>query len=402
MPPAKREQATLPPLPKTSASPYISPMSASDEDHMAQALLLARRGLGTTWPNPSVGAIIVAPSGEVLARGWTAPGGRPHAEAIALERAGQSSAGATLYVTLEPCAHAGGRGPACAEIIARARLARAVVAIRDPDPRTDGGGIAELLEAGIEVREGVLAEEACAVSLGHVMRVTQGRPAVILKLAVGSDGLMPKGNGAPVWVTGPDARAHAHLLRARCDAIMVGRGTILADNPSLTCRLPGMACRSPVRIVLDRRLRTPPEAQIFDDLMVPVWLVCAADEEHPNTDALQDRGAEIVAVPVDEHGLLALQDVLETLAHRGLTRILVEGGPSVARALLDADLIDEAVIYQGAEPAGADALRPFVTEGLDRLTGSGHFTQVKSRAFGQDRMTWFRRKARCSPVLSLT
>jgi diaminohydroxyphosphoribosylaminopyrimidine deaminase/5-amino-6-(5-phosphoribosylamino)uracil reductase len=183
---------------------------------------------------------------------------------------------------------------------------------------------------------------------------------------------------------------------------MVGRGTILADNPSLTCRLPGMACRSPVRIVLDRRLRTPPEAQIFDDLMVPVWLVCAADEEHPNTDALQDRGAEIVAVPVDEHGLLALQDVLETLAHRGLTRILVEGGPSVARALLDADLIDEAVIYQGAEPAGADALRPFVTEGLDRLTGSGHFTQVKSRAFGQDRMTWFRRKARCSPVLSLT
>ena len=154
--------------------------------------------------------------------------------------------------------------------------------------------------------------------------------------------------------------------------------------------------------MLDRRLRTPPEAQIFDDLMVPVWLVCAADEEHPNTDALQDRGAEIVAVAVDEDGMLAVRDALETLAGRGITRVLVEGGPSVARAFLDADLIDEAVIYQGREPAGADALKPFVNEGLDRLTGSGHFTQVQSRSFGPDRMTWWRRKARCSPALSAT
>ncbi|MGE5260975.1 MAG: bifunctional diaminohydroxyphosphoribosylaminopyrimidine deaminase/5-amino-6-(5-phosphoribosylamino)uracil reductase RibD [Actinomycetota bacterium] len=375
-------------------------MSASDEDHMAQALQLARRGLGTTWPNPSVGAIVVAPSGEIIARAWTAPGGRPHAEAIALERAGNRAEGATLYVTLEPCAHSGGRGPACADILARARLARAVVALRDPDPRTDGGGIERLTNVGVSVKVGVLAEEACAVALGHLMRVVEGRPAVTLKLAVGSDGLMPRGNGAPVWVTGPDARAHAHLLRARCDAIMVGRGTILADNPSLTCRLPGMACRSPVRVVLDRRLRTPPEAQIFDDLMVPVWLVCSSDQEHPNTDALQDRGAEIVAVPVDEHGMLDIRDVLETLAHRGITRVLVEGGPSVARALLDADLVDEAVVYQGPEPAGPESLKPFVNEGLDRLTGSGHFTENQSRAFGKDRMTWFRRKARCSPALS--
>jgi diaminohydroxyphosphoribosylaminopyrimidine deaminase / 5-amino-6-(5-phosphoribosylamino)uracil reductase len=377
-------------------------MSASDEDHMAQALGLAKRGLGTTWPNPSVGAVVVAPSGEVLARGWTAPGGRPHAEAIALERAGRRAQGATLYVTLEPCSHAGGRGPACADVIAAAKPARAVIALRDPDPRTEGGGVERLLDAGIEVREGVLAEEACEVALGHLLRVTEGRPAITLKLAVGSDGLMPRGNGAPVWITGPDARAHAHLLRARNDAILVGRGTILADNPSLTCRLPGMSCRSPVRVVLDRRLRTPPGAQIFDDLMVPVWLVCTADEEHPNTDALQDRGAEVVSVPVDEHGMLAIQDVLETLAHRGITRVLVEGGPSVARAFLDEDLIDEVVIYQGPEPAGDDALKPFGNEGLDRLTGSGHFTQVESRAFGPDRMTSWHRKARCSPVLSAT
>src|SRR5512144_677379 len=171
-PPERRRPARQRPLPKISAKAYISPMSASDEDHMAQALLLARRGLGTTWPNPSVGAVVVAPSGEVIARGWTAPGGRPHAEAIALERAGDRAKGATLYVTLEPCAHGGGRGPACADVIAAAKPARAVIALRDPDPRTDGGGVERLLDAGIEVKEGVLAEEACAVALGHLLRVT--------------------------------------------------------------------------------------------------------------------------------------------------------------------------------------------------------------------------------------
>lgn len=375
-------------------------MSLSDEDHMAQALQLARRGLGLTWPNPSVGALVVAPSGEILARGWTAPGGRPHAEAIALERAGDKARGATIYVTLEPCAHTNGRGAACTDVIAAAKPARAVIALTDPDPRTAGQGLARLAAAGIEVTEGVLAEEAREVALGHILRVTENRPAITLKLAVGSDGLMPRGLGAPVWITGPDARAHGHLLRARNDAILVGRGTILADNPSLTCRLPGMSCRSPVRIVLDRRLRTPPEARLFNDLMVPVWLVCAADEEHPNTDALQDRGAEIVPVPVDEHGLLGLADALETLALRGITRVLVEGGPQVARAFLDADLIDEAVIYQGPKPAGADGLTPFAGEGLDRLTASGHFTQTEARSFGSDRMTWWRRVRPCSQALS--
>ena len=178
------------------------------------------------------------------------------------------------------------------------------------------------------------------------------------------------------------------------------RGTVLADNPSLTCRLPGMSCRSPVRVVLDRRLRTPPDARLFDDLMVPVWFVCDADENHPNAEALQERGAEIVPVAVDNHGLLALPDALETLASRGITRVLVEGGPRVARAFLDADLIDEAVIYQGQKPAGADGLMPFVSEGLDRVTSSGHFTKLETRMFGSDRMTWWRRVRRCSLALS--
>jgi diaminohydroxyphosphoribosylaminopyrimidine deaminase / 5-amino-6-(5-phosphoribosylamino)uracil reductase len=374
-------------------------MSASDKDHMAQALQLARRGLGLTWPNPSVGSIVVASSGEIVGRGSTAPGGRPHAEAIALDRAGGKAKGATIYVTLEPCAHQG-RGMACADVIAEAKPARAVIALRDPDPRTLGRGLERLVAAGIEVEEGVLADEAADVALGHLLRVTEDRPAVTLKLAVGADGLMPRGDGAPVWITGPDSRAHGHLLRARHDAILVGRGTVLADNPSLTCRLPGMSCRSPVRVVLDRRLRTPPHAHLFDDLMVPVWLICAADEEHPNTDALQDRGAEIVYVPVDSHGMLGVRDALETLATRGITRVLVEGGPSVARAFLDADLIDEVVIYQGPEPAGGDSLMPFINEGLERVVASGHFTQIQSRSFGPDRMTWWRRMGRCSPALS--
>jgi diaminohydroxyphosphoribosylaminopyrimidine deaminase/5-amino-6-(5-phosphoribosylamino)uracil reductase len=375
-------------------------MSASDEVHMAQALQLARRGLGLTWPNPSVGSIVVAPSGEILARGWTAPGGRPHAEAIALERAGADARGATIFVTLEPCAHLDGRGLACAELIAAARPARAVIALRDPDPRTAGLGLERLKTSGIEVKDGVLAQQASEVALGHILRVTEGRPAVTLKLAVGADGLIPKGKGAPRWITGPDARAHGHLLRARHDAILVGRGTILADNPSLTCRLPGMTCRSPVRVMLDRRLRTPPEARLFDDLMVPVWIICAADQEHPNTDALQDRGAEIVQVPVDSHGMLGMRDALETLAGRGITRVLVEGGPTVARAFLDADLIDEAVIYRGAKPVGQDGLMPFVNEGLDRVVASGHFIQVEARSFGPDRMTHWRRVGRCSLALS--
>lgn len=374
-------------------------MTASDEEHMSQALRLARRGLGLTWPNPSVGAVVVTPDGEIAGRGWTAPGGRPHAEAVALERAGAKAEGGTIYVTLEPCAHEG-RGMACSTAIVAAKPARAVLGLRDPDPRTAGRGIERLKSAGIEVEEGVLAAEAASVTLGHLMRVTHGRPAVTLKLAIGADGLIPRGHGEPVWITGANARAHGHLLRARNDAILVGRGTIEADDPSLTCRLPGMSCRSPVRVVLDRRLRTPPNAKLFDDIMVPVWLLCAEGESHSSADALHEHGAEIVPISVDDHGLIDVHDALEVLASRGITSVLVEGGPSVARAFLDADLVDEAVIYQGPVPAGADGLKPFAGDSLDRLTGRGDFTLIAARSFGPDRMTRWRRMRRCSLALS--
>jgi diaminohydroxyphosphoribosylaminopyrimidine deaminase / 5-amino-6-(5-phosphoribosylamino)uracil reductase len=377
-------------------------MTASDEDHMAQALALARRGLGTTWPNPSVGCVVVSATGEIVGRGVTAPGGRPHAEAVALQRAGRATTDATLYVTLEPCAHEG-RGAACADAVAAAGPARVVVAMGEADPRTAGRGLARMRAAGIEVTEGVLRDEACEVTLGHVLRVTEGRPAVTLKLAVGSDGRVPRGEaGAPTWITGDLARAHAHLLRARSDAILVGRGTVMADNPSLTCRLPGMECRSPVRVILDRRLRTPTDARLFEDEMVPVWFICARDEMEPNAAALQELGAEIIPVTIDAHGLPAIKEALDQLAKRGITRVLVEGGPSVAHAFLDGDLVDEAVIYRGSRPAGSDGLLPFVSEGLDRLTDSGHFTLTQERTFGPDDMTWWQRMRKCSPVLSPT
>jgi len=375
-------------------------MITQDEHHMAQAIRLARRGLGLAWPNPSVGAVVVTPDGEIAGRGWTAPGGRPHAEAIALERAGAKAEGSTLYVTLEPCAHESVRGLACTEAIVSNRVARVVVGLGDPDPRTAGRGLERLRSAGITVEEGVLAAEATSVTLGHLLRVTYGRPAVTLKLAVGADGRMPKGEGQPVWITGPEARAHGHLLRAMNDAILVGRGTVAADNPTLTCRLPGMACRSPVRVVLDRRLRTRPDAKLFEDVMVPVWLLCASGERHDTADALHAHGAEIVPVPIDDHGLIDVQDAIDTLAHRGITRVLVEGGPSVARSFLDADLVDEVAVYRGPDPAGEGALTPFAGDGLDRLSASGHFTLIASRTFGPDRMTWWRRIRICSPALS--
>jgi diaminohydroxyphosphoribosylaminopyrimidine deaminase/5-amino-6-(5-phosphoribosylamino)uracil reductase len=375
-------------------------MSAQDAYHMAQAVRLAVRGLGLAWPNPSVGAVVVMPSGEIAGRGWTAPGGRPHAEAIALEHAGAKAEGSTVYVTLEPCAHESLRGMACTDALLAARPKRVVIGLRDPDPRTAGAGIDRLLAGGIDVTDGVLAEEVARITLGHLMRVAEARPAVTLKLAVGADGLIPEGHGAPVWITGEDARAHGHLLRSRHDVILVGRGTVTTDNPALTCRLPGMWCRSPIRVVLDCRLRTPRDAALFEDIMVPVWLLCAAGMEHPNADVLQDRGAEIVPVPVDDHGRIDVQDALETLSHRGITSVLVEGGPTVARAFLDADLVDEAVVYQGGQPAGSEGLTPFAGEGLDRLTASSHFVLSATRSFGPDRMTLWRRVRSCSQALS--
>ncbi len=358
------------------------------------ALALARRGLGRTSPNPTVGAIVVCTgrSPEIVGRGWTQPGGRPHAETVALDAAGDRARGATLYVTLEPCSHHG-RTPPCTDAIIAAGVSRVVCAIGDPDPRVEGRGIKRLEDTGVRVTENCRRAEADQINRGHFLRVTEQRPFVQLKLAVGSDGLLAPGTGHPVWVTGEAARAKGHLLRARADVILVGSGTVTADDPDLTCRLPGMKNRSPVRVVLDSNAHTPLNARLFESLDVaPVWIVCTPAAPSERRKALQERGAHVIVADPNESGGIDLTGLLRQLADAEITRVLVEGGPHVARSFWDEGLVDEAVFATGAGPTGKGGLQPFVTYGLDLLTKSEHFMQHSDRQVGADRMAVYRRR----------
>ncbi len=322
------------------------PPSAFDLDMMRIAQRLAARGLGNTAPNPAVGAVIAnEATGEVIARGWTQPGGRPHAETEAIRRAGVRARGATLYVTLEPCAHFG-KTPPCADAIIAAGLKRIAVGTRDPDPRTAGEGIAKLRAAGLAVIENVLEPESRWLTLGHILRITQKRPFVTLKIATAADGLITPGDGtAPRWVTGPEARAAGHKIRAEADAILVGAGTLRADNPDLTCRLPGLAHRSPVRVVLAGRAPLDPSAKLFATAaQVPV-LIVRAGAALPSDRDLAAAGADVLELPDG-----SIPAVLEMLAARGITRLLVEGGPAVWRSMADAGLIDEVTLFMAGPP----------------------------------------------------
>lgn len=348
--------------------------AASDPNlkYMDLAVRMARRGLGQTGSNPSVGAVIVdAASGEIIACGTTAASGRPHAETVALARAGARAKGATLYVTLEPCSHFG-HTPPCADAVIAAGITRVVVGIEDPDLRVSGRGIARMRAAGIEVVTGVLSDACRSVTLGHIRRVTVNRPFVQIKLAVGSDGLVPRGaGGKPVWVTGPEARAAAHLLRAEANAILIGSGTAHADDPDLTCRLPGMAARSPVRVVLDSACSLSPESRLLRTSgSVPVMIFTTPDAALRHLDRSPGQGLEVVPVARAASGRgLDLSQVLQVLAGRGITRLLVEGGPTVAGAFLDAGLADECVIMRGRHAVGAErGSLAFGSTGLARLT----------------------------------
>ena len=327
------------------------PASEIDVRNMDLALRLAWRGVGRTGANPSVGAVVVDPdSGEIIARGVTAEGGRPHAETEALRRAGERARGATLYVTLEPCSHFG-KTPPCADAVVEAGIARAVVGVEDPDLRVSGRGIKRMRDAGIEVVVGVLEAACRRVTLGHIRRVTLNRPFVLVKLAVGSDGLVPRGgHGRPVWVTGQEARAQAHLLRAEADAILVGVGTAVADDPELTCRLPGMAARSPMRIVLDSDFALPPDSRLLRTAaQVPVMVFTTPETAAANPGRAPGDPIEVVPVARAAAGPgLDLGQVLQVLAGRGITRLLVEGGPTVAGAFIEAGLADACIIMRAA------------------------------------------------------
>ncbi|MEA1676316.1 bifunctional diaminohydroxyphosphoribosylaminopyrimidine deaminase/5-amino-6-(5-phosphoribosylamino)uracil reductase RibD [Nitrospirillum sp. BR 11163] len=364
--------------------------TADDVAHMRAALALAARGLGRCWPNPAVGCVIVN-DGRVVGRGWTQPGGRPHAETVALAQAGATAEGATAYVTLEPCSHVG-KTPPCADALVAAGIKRVVVAIGDPDPRVSGRGIARLRDAGITVDVGLLEEEARLVTEGFLRRVTEGRPMVTLKLATTLDGRIATKAHESQWITGPVARSWGHGLRAIHDAIMVGIGTALADDPELTCRLPGLEDRSPIRVVVDRRLRLPLTSRLVCDARrVPVWVATLAGGDATRRRAYQECGVEIIEIPADADGVMPLAEVLAALGGRGLTRVLVEGGAQLAASLFKEDLVDRLEWYRAAKVIGGDGLAAAQGFGLEQLDAAPRFSLVDMRPAGDDQAESYRR-----------
>jgi diaminohydroxyphosphoribosylaminopyrimidine deaminase/5-amino-6-(5-phosphoribosylamino)uracil reductase len=350
---------------------------------MRHALALAERGLGNVWPNPAVGSIIVADDGEVLGRGWTQPGGRPHAETVALGEAGDRARNATAYVTLEPCAHHG-QTPPCAEALVKAGVRRVVVAADDPDPRVAGRGYDILTEAGIEVVRGIGREQAEAVNAGFLMAVKAGRPMVTLKLATSLDGRIATRSGESKWITGSEARQAGHRLRASHDAILVGIGTALADDPSLTCRLPGLQKRSPIRVVLDSKGRLGDAAALVKTARdVPTWVITTAAGQD-QIQRLEDAGVETEAVAADAEARPDLQAVLAALQRRGITRLLIEGGAGVARSFLSAGLVDRLVWFRAGSVIGGDGLAAIGPLGIEALDETPRFALQKVQRLGQD------------------
>jgi diaminohydroxyphosphoribosylaminopyrimidine deaminase/5-amino-6-(5-phosphoribosylamino)uracil reductase len=348
---------------------------------MAHALRLAARGLGNVWPNPAVGCVIVA-EGRIAGRGWTQPGGRPHAERRALDMAGDAARGATAYVTLEPCAHHG-KTPPCAEGLIAAGVARVVSALTDPDPRVAGRGHAMLRAAGVAVTEGLLAQEAARLNAGFLRRVTAGLPFVTLKLATTLDGRIATASGDSRWITGPQARRHVHLLRLTHDAVMVGAGTARADDPDLSVRDLG-AAHQPVRVVLDSRLSHTPDSRLGRTARaVPVWMVHTAAAPQAARDAWGAAGAELIEVAAEE-GRIAPQAALRALAARGLTRVLCEGGGTLAASLVRAGLVSDLALYTGGALIGGDGRAALGALGLEHLAAAPRLRLREMRALGGD------------------
>ena len=339
---------------------------------MRVALALGQRGMGRVAPNPAVGCVLVK-DGQVVGRGWTQPCGRPHAETEALRRAGSAAKGATAYVSLEPCSHTGKTGP-CSTALIEAGVTRVVIAMIDPDTRVAGGGVAALEAAGVPVTLGVLECEALLSNQGFVLSRTRNRPMVTLKLATSLDGKIATASGESRWITGPEARQDAQLLRMTHDAILVGIGTALADDPALSCRLPGILAQ-PVRVVLDGQGRLPEIAKLCDGT-VPTLQFVAQD-----CDTAVPKGVTRLAVSQSQSGL-SVPDVLSALAGRGITRLMVEGGGQVAASFLRAECVDQVAWYRSGLVLGADA-RPGISDlAITALSDATRFELISSRAVG--------------------
>jgi diaminohydroxyphosphoribosylaminopyrimidine deaminase/5-amino-6-(5-phosphoribosylamino)uracil reductase len=355
----------------------------TDLGHMAAALGLARRGLGSVWPNPSVGCVLVN-QGRVVGRGRTAQGGRPHAETEALAQADYLARGATAYVTLEPCSHHGKTGP-CAEALISAGVTRVVVATEDPDPRVSGRGLARLRDGGVSVESGLLQEEADEVIAGFRCRIETGKPLVTLKIAASLDGRTATHRGESQWITGETARARGHLLRAQADAIMIGSGTALIDDPLLTCRLPGLEGRSPVRVLVDGRLSLPLTSKLVASAeKTPLWLFTRTGNSPERLAALDECGVEVIETAPTAEGAVDLDAVLKKLGERGLTRLLVEAGGHLAAALLRHRLVDRLAWFQAPMLIGGDGLPAAVAFGIDKLDYAPRWRRLSAACLGTD------------------
>jgi diaminohydroxyphosphoribosylaminopyrimidine deaminase/5-amino-6-(5-phosphoribosylamino)uracil reductase len=355
---------------------------------MSTALALGRRGRGRVWPNPAVGCVVVQ-GGRIVGRGWTADGGRPHAETQALAQAGEAARGAEVFVTLEPCAHHGVTPP-CAQALVAAGVARVVVAAGDPDPRVAGRGLAMLREAGIAVETGVMEAEARADHAGFLLRVTEGRPFVTLKLAATLDGRIATAGGESRWITGAEARRMVHLLRAQSDAVMVGGGTARADDPGLTVRGMGEV-RQPVRVVVSRGIDLPEGGQLARTAReVPVWVAHDAALAGEVVARWAARGVEGLPCGMAS-GQVKPGAVLAALGARGITRVLCEGGGRLGASLLAAGLVDELVLFSAGMVIGAKGRPVLAALGVERLADAPRLRLAEERAVGGDVMSrWTR------------
>jgi diaminohydroxyphosphoribosylaminopyrimidine deaminase / 5-amino-6-(5-phosphoribosylamino)uracil reductase len=366
----------------------------ADLSFMDQALALGRANLGRTWPNPSVGAVIVK-DGAVVGRGATQPGGRPHAEAAALAEAGLEAVGADMYVTLEPCSHRTVRGGTpCLELTILSGVRRVVAAMDDPNPHISGVGHALLRSAGVRVEVGVRGREAWGDHLGHILRVREGRPMVTLKIAQTADGFCAAAGGGRLQISGPEAMREVHLLRACHEAIMVGVGTVLSDDPQLTVRLPGLEDRSPIRVVLDSGLRTPCGSALARSARdVPLWIIGAEDAAAERELALRAAGAEVMRVERGRDGALDIAAALRLLALRGVTRVFSEGGPTVAAALVRAGLADRLIVSTADHALGRPGVPALLPEVQAALGDGARFGSLGDARFGADTFTTYERAA---------
>lgn len=361
---------------------------------MRSALALGRRGLGRTRPNPSVGCVI-ARGGRVLARARTADGGRPHAEALALDAAGEDARGADLYVTLEPCAHYGATPP-CADAILAAGLRRVVIALGDPDPRVNGGGAAALGAGGIAVETGLMAAEAAEDHAGFLTRIRLGRPLVTLKLAASLDGRIATGESESRWITGPDARAQVHRLRARADAVVIGVGSAISDDPSLDVRLPGLEDREPSAIVFDSSLHLPPDGRLAAQARARCVMVVASESAvraaASRAAALEAAGVQILIAPPDAAGRADAAAALRMLGDLGYGRLLVEGGGRLAASLLGADLVDRLIVMHAPLMLGGDGVPAVDALPPAALAAMPRFAVIGRSAAGEDSIITMRRR----------